>query len=363
MSEIITYIQDNRELIDVVTTSKVGYSDIVNNLVTNVSGKPLSAAQGVVLKTLIDAITVPTKLSELEDDSTHRTVTDAEKNTWAKKSNAAINLLHNADWAYALVNQRGHSGAVSDEYCIDLWIGNGSVTPAAGQHVALSKGTTMTQRMEILPVALGDKQLTFSIDIGGEVQSAPLIFPSVGSVYSNGISLDGCDVELGFASSSGTSICGVQSTAIPYLKITPTADINIKRPFLEFGEVSHMVETPPRDYGDVLLTCQRYFVIYGGASLSYPCLAVAQSATVGTMIINLPCQMRTVSLTAMIKGSPTLRLGTNDFGTIDSFTQARNSSTNSLHGIFNAADGTMELGKTYIVRMAAGTNIQFSSEL
>lgn len=47
----------------------VSVSDIVNDLVTNVSNKPLSAAQGVALKALIDAITVPTKTSQLTNDS------------------------------------------------------------------------------------------------------------------------------------------------------------------------------------------------------------------------------------------------------------------------------------------------------
>lgn len=86
LSELVAYIKANRELIESVTTSKVNVSDIVNDLITNVSTKPLSAAQGVALKALIDAITVPTKLSELSGDSTHRTVTDAEKTAWNAKS-------------------------------------------------------------------------------------------------------------------------------------------------------------------------------------------------------------------------------------------------------------------------------------
>lgn len=86
LSEIIEYIQDNRELIDTVTTSKISFSDIIDNVTTNASGKPLSAAQGVFLKGLIDAITVPTALSELSDDAEHRTVTDAEKAAWNAKS-------------------------------------------------------------------------------------------------------------------------------------------------------------------------------------------------------------------------------------------------------------------------------------
>lgn len=86
MAEVVAYIKDNRNLIEQITTGKVSVVDIVNNLTTNVTDKPLSAAQGVALKALIDAITVPTKLSQLGDDSTHRTVTDAEKSAWNGKS-------------------------------------------------------------------------------------------------------------------------------------------------------------------------------------------------------------------------------------------------------------------------------------
>ena len=56
MSEIVAYIKSNKSLIDSVTTSKVNVSDIVNNLTTNVTNKPLSAAQGVAIKALIDTL-------------------------------------------------------------------------------------------------------------------------------------------------------------------------------------------------------------------------------------------------------------------------------------------------------------------
>ena len=55
LSEIVSYIKSNRTLIEEVTTNKVNVSDIVNNLTTNVTNKPLSAAQGVAIKSLIDA--------------------------------------------------------------------------------------------------------------------------------------------------------------------------------------------------------------------------------------------------------------------------------------------------------------------
>ena len=69
LSEVLDLISDNADLIEGITTSKVNVSDIINNLTTNVANKPLSAAQGVALKKLIDAITVPTKTSQLTNDS------------------------------------------------------------------------------------------------------------------------------------------------------------------------------------------------------------------------------------------------------------------------------------------------------
>lgn len=62
MSEVVAYIKSNKSLIDAITTSKINVSDIIDNLTTNVSNKPLSAAQGVALKALIDGITIPEKL-------------------------------------------------------------------------------------------------------------------------------------------------------------------------------------------------------------------------------------------------------------------------------------------------------------
>ena len=80
LSEIVAYITNNKTLIESITTSKVNVSDIVNNLTTNVANKPLSAAQGVVLKGLIDTLNtnlgnyalksaIPSKTSQLTNDS------------------------------------------------------------------------------------------------------------------------------------------------------------------------------------------------------------------------------------------------------------------------------------------------------
>lgn len=81
LAEIVAYIKSNKTLIDSITTSKVSVADIVNNLTTNVTNKPLSAAQGVALKALIDAITVPTKVSELANDKKYLTLSDLPRYT------------------------------------------------------------------------------------------------------------------------------------------------------------------------------------------------------------------------------------------------------------------------------------------
>ena len=73
LSEVVNYIKDNKKIIEDIEANKVSVSDIINNLTTNETNKPLSAAQGVVLKALIDKIIVPTKTSDLDNDSGYLT--------------------------------------------------------------------------------------------------------------------------------------------------------------------------------------------------------------------------------------------------------------------------------------------------
>lgn len=86
-SEMIGAINDNKTIIEQITTSKVNVADIINNLATNVINKPLSAAQGVALKSLIDAITVPTRVSQLSNDAQYVTETglSGKGETWTFK--------------------------------------------------------------------------------------------------------------------------------------------------------------------------------------------------------------------------------------------------------------------------------------
>lgn len=69
MSEVVAYIKSNKSLIDAITTSKIDVSDIIDNLTTNASNKPLSAAQGVVLKAMIEEMGSTTEGDVIDVDA------------------------------------------------------------------------------------------------------------------------------------------------------------------------------------------------------------------------------------------------------------------------------------------------------
>ena len=71
LSEIVAYIKSNRTLIENVTTNKVNVADIVDNLTSTATNKPLSAKQGKVLNDLISSLTsvVNTKIDTINGDT------------------------------------------------------------------------------------------------------------------------------------------------------------------------------------------------------------------------------------------------------------------------------------------------------
>lgn len=70
LQQVVNYIKNNASLIESITTSKVSVTDIIDNLTTNVDNKPLSAAQGVVLKQLVDALQKEINEKFVETDDT-----------------------------------------------------------------------------------------------------------------------------------------------------------------------------------------------------------------------------------------------------------------------------------------------------
>lgn len=102
MSEVVAYIKSNKSLIESITTSKVNVSDIIDNLTTNVTNKPLSAAQGVAIKGLIDALQTAVNGKALNSDLTSHTgdttkhITSTERTNWNNKVGSLTDLGINA---------------------------------------------------------------------------------------------------------------------------------------------------------------------------------------------------------------------------------------------------------------------------
>lgn len=83
LSEIVAYIKSNRSLIENVTTNKVNVSDIIDNLTSTATNKPLSANQGKILNDLINTLTatVSNKVDKVEGKGlSTNDYTDEEKN-------------------------------------------------------------------------------------------------------------------------------------------------------------------------------------------------------------------------------------------------------------------------------------------
>ena len=131
LSEIVAYIKSNKTLIDAITTEKISYSDIINNLETNVSNKPLSASMGVALKSLIDAIVVPTRLSELSDDMGYAKMQDVP-------NSATVEGL-------TLKAQRVNENSIIDLFSVDLPSGVTGKDGLSAYQIWLNEGNTGTE--------------------------------------------------------------------------------------------------------------------------------------------------------------------------------------------------------------------------
>lgn len=90
LSEVLTLIENNKGTLESLTTSKVNVSDIIDNLTTNSADKVLSAAQGVVIQGLIDALQV-----EL-DSHTHEVADVYGLQTYLDSIDAAYDLATDA---------------------------------------------------------------------------------------------------------------------------------------------------------------------------------------------------------------------------------------------------------------------------
>lgn len=111
LAEIVTYIKANKSLIDSITTSKVSVADVIDNLTTSVSNKPLSARMGVELKKLIDAIKIPTSLPASDVYSWAK---QPQKPTYTASEVGAATAQQVADLSGAIADLQKSSAVTQD---------------------------------------------------------------------------------------------------------------------------------------------------------------------------------------------------------------------------------------------------------
>ena len=136
LSELLTLIENNTTDIESITSGKVNVSDIVNNLTTNVTNKPLSAAQGVAIKSLIDALDLAL---DTHDGNTTKHITSTERTNWntAYNHSQATHAPSNAQ-----PNQNAFSNiAVSGQTAVAADTTTDTVT-FAGSNVSITTDAT-----------------------------------------------------------------------------------------------------------------------------------------------------------------------------------------------------------------------------
>lgn len=143
---------DIRLLINNINTNKINTSDIIDNLTTNVNNKPLSAAQGVALKGLIDDIVMPSKISELENDSGY--ITSLVQPDWNEVDETSFAYIKNkpdiAEQIDALKVVKTINGIEPDENGnVEVATSSGNIT-IDGETLVLSDGISAIIENETL---------------------------------------------------------------------------------------------------------------------------------------------------------------------------------------------------------------------
>ena len=151
LAEIVAYIKANKSLIDSITTSKVNVADIIDNLTTSVSNKPLSAKMGVELKKLIaqlsEAIAQEAAARETSDAvlsarmNAFTSLPDGSTTGDAELLDARIDC-EGKTWSNAGEHIRGVTGRIVDACC------NKEVTPGENYNLFKISEVTFQSRLQ-----------------------------------------------------------------------------------------------------------------------------------------------------------------------------------------------------------------------
>lgn len=234
-------------------------ADIIDDLSSQDTDKPLSANQGYVLKGLID-------------------------NVQGGGSNR--NLLLNP---FFTVNQRGVTSGTegnTDHYLMDQWVGSRCNYSLGTSGLTFAwDGVTQTngyfkQQIE------GD----FSAEVGKPLTISAIVD---GTLYTNTFTLATSATDMAIVTGlvySAYSDTTKNNNIIVRLKSTDTTSHTIKAVKLELGSTSTLAldELPP-DYTTELLKCQRYLKVYDSGAF-FP--GFANNSTSARIVVTFPVEMR-----------------------------------------------------------------------
>ena len=154
LSEIVAYIKANRSLIESITTNKVNVSDIIDNLTSTATNKPLSANQGKVLKDLINALTA-TDVGALSDTTKY-----AGSSTIGGAANSVVGTLNITDLTNGNAELKTYNGSSDLSITIPM-----NTDYLAGAGISLS-GTTFSNS-GVRSISTGTTNGTISVNTNG----------------------------------------------------------------------------------------------------------------------------------------------------------------------------------------------------
>ncbi|EKP13381.1 hypothetical protein [Leptospira borgpetersenii] len=215
IQEIVNFIKSNKNVVDQISTSKISYTDIIDDFNSELPNRPASA--GTVFRLNQSKRNAgPILASEISQDATHRLVTDVEKAGWNGAMIPAWNSIqdkpseftpsaHNHNATYytkpeidtALASKRGAGAIPASEITQDsthrfvtdsqiaAWnAAGGGLTNPLNQDINFAIGKAL--RLNNIPVAgwLDDgtpffkKRLTFTIPSTGSSVTIPHGIPN-----------------------------------------------------------------------------------------------------------------------------------------------------------------------------------------
>ena len=188
LSEIVAYIKSNRTLIENVTTNKVNVADIVDNLISTATDKPLSANQGKVLNDLINELT-----SAVSDQNAFSNVIVGSATISADSKTDSLTLAgSNVTLTPDTANDKITIGITKDDVIAAL-----GYTPGTSSSDAVSFTRSLTSGTKVGTLIINgtgtdlyaptntDTHYTTGLKVGASPTAAANAAASNGSVYLN----------------------------------------------------------------------------------------------------------------------------------------------------------------------------------